>query len=70
MEDSTEEFHMLSSRDGGFAPPSSRRLGTGALPTPITTKAWMETAPTTQALTTVPSWATVPRPDIDLPIEQ
>jgi hypothetical protein len=70
MEDSTEEFHMMSSGDGGFGLPSSRRCGTGALPAPITTKAWMETAPATQALMTVPLWAAVPRSDIDLPIEQ
>jgi hypothetical protein len=49
IEDSIEEFHTTSRGEGGSGLPSSRRHGTGALPTPVTTTPWMENAPTAQA---------------------
>jgi hypothetical protein len=44
IEDSTEEFHMASSRGGGFDLPSPRRLGVGALLTIVTTPLLQEDA--------------------------
>jgi hypothetical protein len=57
IEDSTEGFYTASSREGGSGLPSSRRLGTGAPSTPITSTTWLEDALATQAMTTVPPWA-------------
>jgi hypothetical protein len=54
IEDSAEEFLMVSSGEGGSALPSPRRRGTGALPAPITTTPWMENALATQPMTMVP----------------
>jgi hypothetical protein len=70
IEDSTEEFDMVSSGVGGFSHPSPRSHITGALPTPITTTPWMENALATQVPTTVPPRMATPRPDIGLPSMQ
>jgi hypothetical protein len=51
IEDSTEEFYMASSEEGGSSLPSSRRHGTGAPPGPIATTPWLEDAPATQVMT-------------------
>jgi hypothetical protein len=63
IEDSTEEFHMASSRGGGSGLPSPRRLGKGAVLGPVTTTTWQEDAPTIRYMTTVPPWALALRPD-------
>jgi hypothetical protein len=60
IEDSIEEFLTTSSGEGGFNLPSPRRHGMGAPLAPITTTPWMENAPITQAMTTVPPWIAVP----------
>jgi hypothetical protein len=60
IEDSVEEFLTTSSGEGGFNLPSPRRHDMGALLAPITTTPWMENAPITQAMTTVPPWIAVP----------
>jgi hypothetical protein len=44
-EDSTEEFHTVSSGGGGSGLPSPRRLSTGAPPAPVITLPWQEDAP-------------------------
>jgi hypothetical protein len=44
-EDSTEEFHTVSSGGKGSGLPSPRRLSAGAPPAPITTLPWHEDAP-------------------------
>jgi hypothetical protein len=41
IEDSIEEFHTASSREGGSGLPSPRRCGTGALAALVTTTPWM-----------------------------
>jgi hypothetical protein len=40
IENSAEEFLMMTSRDGSFSLPSLRRHNTGAPPAPITTTPW------------------------------
>jgi hypothetical protein len=45
---------MMSSGEGGSSLPSPRRRDTGALPTFVTITPWMENAPATQAMVTVP----------------
>jgi hypothetical protein len=42
IEDSIEEFHTVSRREGGSGLPSPWRHSAGGLPTPITTTPWME----------------------------
>jgi hypothetical protein len=54
IEDSTEELHTVSHEEGGSSLPTPRRCGTGAPPTSVTSTPWMENAPVTQAMTTVP----------------
>jgi hypothetical protein len=61
---------MASSGEGGSGLPSPRRHEAGALPAPVTTTPWMENAPATEAMMTVPPWTAAPRPDTGLPIEQ
>jgi hypothetical protein len=56
IEDSTKEFHTMSSEEKGSSIPSPRRHGTGILPAPVTTTPWMENTLTTQAMMTVPPW--------------
>jgi hypothetical protein len=70
IEDTFEEFHMVSSREGGSGLPSPRRHGTGALPAPIITTPRMENALATQAMTIVPPRMAAPRPNTSLPFEQ
>jgi hypothetical protein len=70
VEHSTEEFHMVSTGERGSSLPSFRRYGMGALPAPVTTTSWLENAPVTQAMMTVPQWATTPWPDTSLTFEQ
>jgi hypothetical protein len=67
IEDSVKEFLMASSREGGFGLPSPRRCGTGTLPAPVTATPWMENAPATQAMMTVPPQSAAPWLDTDLP---
>jgi hypothetical protein len=69
VEDSTEEFLTVSSGEGAFGFSLHRRRGTGALPVPIGTIPWMENAPATQAMMTVPSQTTVPLSDTGLPFK-
>jgi hypothetical protein len=52
IEDSTEEFFIAPSGEGGSSLPSSRRHNTGAPSSPIATTPWLEDAPATQAMTT------------------
>jgi hypothetical protein len=61
IEDSIEEFHMVSSGRGGFSLPSPRRLCMGAPPAPVTTPPGQEDALAIQSMTTVQPWALVPR---------
>jgi hypothetical protein len=42
IEDSAEEFLMVSSGDKGFVLSSPRRHGTGALPATVTTTPWLK----------------------------
>jgi hypothetical protein len=71
IEDSTEEFHMDSSREEGFAhPPSPRRHNTGDPPTPVTTAPWLENVPSTQAMTMVPPRVLKPWPSVSLHFER
>jgi hypothetical protein len=70
LEDSTDEFYMTSSRKGSSSNPISRRHSMGTLPAPITTTPWSEDAPTSQTITTIPSWTIISRPDTGLPPEQ
>jgi hypothetical protein len=42
IEDTVEEFLMVSSRKGGFGLPSPRRHGTGALRAPVATTPWLK----------------------------
>jgi hypothetical protein len=70
IEDTIEEFHIASSREGGSGLPSPRRHDTAALPAPVTLTPCMENAPTTQAMTMVPPWTAEPRLDTGLPIER
>jgi hypothetical protein len=58
---------MASSGEGGFDLPSSRRHGMGAPPDPIATTPWLEEAPTTQAMTTIPPRALASWPNTGLP---
>jgi hypothetical protein len=69
-EDSTDEFHMASSGEAASGLPTPRRCDTGAPPAPITATSWLENAPATHAITTVPPRAPTPRPDIGLPFER
>jgi hypothetical protein len=69
IEDSAEEFLMVSSGDRGFGLPSPRRRGMGVSVAPIQTTPWMENAPATQATTMVPPWMVVPQPETGLPFE-
>jgi hypothetical protein len=59
IEDSVEQFLMVSSGEGGFS-----------LPSPVTTTPWMENALADQAMMTVPPRMTAPWPDTDLPFKQ
>jgi hypothetical protein len=56
IEDSTKEFYMASSGEGGSGLPSSPWHGTGAVPVPPATTPWLEDILITQAMTTVPLW--------------
>jgi hypothetical protein len=47
IENSVEEFLTVSSGDGSFGLPSSRRCSTGASLAPMTTTPWMKNAPAT-----------------------
>jgi hypothetical protein len=71
IEDSPEEFYMASSgeEEGGLGLPSSKRHDMGGLPHPVMTTPWLEDAPATQAMMTVPPRALAPRLDIGLPFE-
>jgi hypothetical protein len=53
IEDITEEFQTVSSREEDTTP-SPRRHNTRALPTPVTTAPWLEGASATQATMMVP----------------
>jgi hypothetical protein len=70
IEDSIEEFLMAWSGEGAFGLPSPWWCSIGAPPAPVTTTPWMEDAPTSQAMMTVPPWMVVPWPDTGLPFEQ
>jgi hypothetical protein len=54
IEDSTDEFYMISSGEGSFDLPVSQRRITGALPAPISTTPWPKDAPATETMTMVP----------------
>jgi hypothetical protein len=60
IEDKSEEFYMTSREEGGSGLPSSQRHGTRALSAPIATAPWLDNAPTTQAMMTVPPQALDP----------
>jgi hypothetical protein len=70
IEDSTNEFLIVSSREGGSSLPSPRRRTTRASATPITPTPWMENASATQATATVPPQTMASRPDTGLHFEQ
>jgi hypothetical protein len=70
IEDSAEEFHTTSSREGGSGLPSPRRHDMGASPAPVVTTSWMENTPASQAMTTVPLWTMVPWTNTGLPFER
>jgi hypothetical protein len=53
-EDSTKEFYMASSGEGGSGLPSSPWHSTGAPSVPLATTPWLEDILVTQAMTTVP----------------
>jgi hypothetical protein len=54
IEDSTDEFYMASSGGGSSSLLVSQRLSTGASPSPTATTRWLEDAPATQTMMTVP----------------
>jgi hypothetical protein len=69
IEDFIKEFHTTSSGVGASGLPSPRRHNVGALPAPVITMPWMESAPPSQAMTTVPPRTVAPRLDTGLPFE-
>jgi hypothetical protein len=69
IEDSTDEFYTISSREGSSDLPVSQRCITGALPAPITTTPWPEDALATETMTMVPPRALALLPDIGSPLE-
>jgi hypothetical protein len=69
IEDSSEEFLMTSSRDGGFGLPCPRRRGMGASLTQVTTTSWIENAPIARAMMMVPLWMVAPHLEAHLPFE-
>jgi hypothetical protein len=70
IEDSIEEFHKESSREGGSGLPVPKSHGMGALSAPIITTPLMENAPTTQAMMTIPPRMAAPQSNTDLPFKQ
>jgi hypothetical protein len=69
IEDSTEEFSTVSSGEEGSGSTSNRRHSTGALPAPVVTTPWLESALATQAMATVPTWVPAPCSNTGLPLE-
>jgi hypothetical protein len=69
IEDSTEEFHKASSKEGGSSLPSPRRHGTVAPPALVTSTPRLENASDTQAMMTVPPQAAAPQLNTGLPFE-
>jgi hypothetical protein len=70
IEDSSKGFLMESSGEGSFDLPSPKKHSAGASLTRATTTPWMENAPATQAMMTVPPWTMAPWPESSLPFEQ
>jgi hypothetical protein len=66
IEDFTEKFLMVSSREGNLSNPSPRRRSTGALLAPATTTTWKENAPAT---TMFPPQTVMPRSETNFPFE-
>jgi hypothetical protein len=66
--DSTEEFYMATSGEGGSNLPSSMRHDTGATPAPVATTPWLQDIPATQSMTTVPLWVRTPWSNTGLPL--
>jgi hypothetical protein len=61
IEDSAEEFLMVSSGEGGFRLPSPRRFGTGAPLSPVATTPWLKDilniTATQQVVSSLQHWA-------------
>jgi hypothetical protein len=60
IEDSVEEFLMVSSGEGSFYLPSRRRRGTGASLARVTTTPRMENSPFAQVMMMVPPRTAAP----------
>jgi hypothetical protein len=54
IEDTTKEFHAISSGEVGSGIPSPRWHDAGALPAPITTTLWLEVTSATKSMMMVP----------------
>jgi hypothetical protein len=63
-------FTWLQVERRPLASPLPEGVTRGAPPAPITATSWLENAPATHAITTVPLRAPTPRPDIGLPFER
>jgi hypothetical protein len=70
IENFTNEFYMVSSREESFDLPIYRRHGTVAPPAPIATTPWPKDTPASQTMMMVPLQTLTPWSDTGLPPER